>query len=78
MDYDEEYRCCNKVFVTYQGLRIHQEKVYKKLCGTQQHRPIDRVRDKTVSQEPNHSGTHTIAVHNIRGSISEKETKFSG
>ena len=48
----------------------------KKLCGTKQRGPVGREMDRRVSQEPTHSGTHTIAVGNIRYSICERKPKI--
>lgn len=47
----------------------------KKLCGTKLRGQIARETDRRVSQEPNHSRTHTIAIHNL-DSISETKPKI--
>ena len=73
INYDEEeYRCCNNET----GLRIHQRKVWKKLCETQQYKPDGHKTDDRISPEPSRSGTHTLPMHNTIDSISERKPKI--
>ena len=48
----------------------------KKQCGIQKRRPNGHEKDRVVSSEANHCGTHTIALHNKGDSISERKPKI--
>ena len=77
MDKDKnEYKCCGKVFRSYQGLRIHQGKVCKRK-EAQHRRSADRQTIGSVPQEANHSGKDpTLEQRNATEGIGDRKPKI--